>query len=1225
MISDTQRNHTRLALEQATVKILTTSGFKGTGFFISPDGYILTAWHCISEVIPMPFSTITVETIDGKTFTAQLDKEKSIQISDIAVLKIEHTTEHCVPLGLITEQNRGNDVIAIGYPAGYIEGRGIGVYDGIINQLLKLKQTEIEAFETTAIEGPGQSGGLIYHFATQRLIGLAKEIYLNDITKTTGLAVRFEPLFEKWPELSRLNQRVAENWAAHLEKGPKPLTSTQLQGILTQVFEIKADSLEIDNADWPFPVYQALQRLTQSPAITLQDYLNVFEAFIHLHFVTLASQFYWAFTQQQQSIVMTDELQAGLAVVYESLVDSRCGGGVTWLRRSAILSLACQQLNAPFPLSKLAAILEPATLTLTQQDNTNPATQDTQPHFWLIEQGGERWQFLKSLARLHHTIQFYEPLDLNTLEDEEIWEAVDALSNSLKALFQPYHGLQLALINEITSDDNQQRQVGVHCYWHNSAFLCVTNRNNRKDMAKIWDKVPDVNKNWFRAPTPPIAKWEWKESLLLYQPQRAYQDFVYLMPLGFRYHHHDSIQANPNPLPGLLDSVRWKAERVASVLQRTYQTSVAPTNWQSAADEATFTQRIERLVQELCDNFTFKPPLTDTQPVVIPPQFDLQHDHFARQLAEQTVTRSLEVARVLALLKDSAHHRLLLEGPSGSGKSVLFAQIFQAEMAHAVFISMDAKLEPLEAARETNVGADLRVSPLRVSPLRVSPDAEKPKASIALRVGMYCLTVLNHLMDLPQPNQVLSLPEVQDAIRDNLAYFANKQPKAYFVIVVDGLNQAIDPGSILGAVPTDVLGNLYLLVSSQPQERVRQPLNIYTQAAWTLADIGTLAQAEAEAIVWQYWTEPLADQATPQRTDLPESLLRQLCQASQNMPIFLAEWSKNLRDLWAANSPQFATQATAHFQQYHTTALPEFLRSRLAEVKHDFNPPHLLDALLWCLSLIQKAVTIQTLSEAIQALRQQGLLKDLPAVSTLEIEEALRQSRIGGFVQRRKIGFVEGWQLSHEILGQWFYEQHGQEDDLAKLRLALVPYGAVPLPESASDEETEQWTENVETENVSYTKLPTESKISVLESLSFRLPKHSVSYASILPKYSNYLFDIGEYQRAFYHFPKLQELSSAKQFLSVRQYTPKIQSGIQEALKIQYSHLDALRQTSIVHQFSKSLELDGIKQKSLFEQASIVHQLSNELDRIKPTLLPINAIEETLKIPKLFDFTKFLK
>lgn len=156
MITETQKNHTRLALEQATVKISTSSGFKGTGFFISNDGYILTAWHCIAEIIPMSFITINVETIDGKSFEAQLDTDKSIQDWDIAVLKIDYTNEHCVPLGLISNENRGDEVIAIGYPAGYIEGRSIGVYDGIINQLLKIEQTKIKAFETTAIEGEGQ-------------------------------------------------------------------------------------------------------------------------------------------------------------------------------------------------------------------------------------------------------------------------------------------------------------------------------------------------------------------------------------------------------------------------------------------------------------------------------------------------------------------------------------------------------------------------------------------------------------------------------------------------------------------------------------------------------------------------------------------------------------------------------------------------------------------------------------------------------------------------------------------------------------------------------------------------------------------------------------------------------------------------------------------------------------------------------------------------------------
>jgi hypothetical protein len=219
MLSPTEKNKTRLALEKATVKISTTSGFKGTGFFITPDGYILTAWHCIGETIPLS-TTIIVKTFDGKTFeNVPLDKEKSLQDYDIAVLKIEYTTENSVPLGLITEAHKGDDVIAVGYPAGYIEGRDIGVYQGIINQLLKLPKTQIEAFETNAIEGKGQSGGLIYHVATQRLIGLAKEIYNNDVTKTTGNAVRFDELFKQWSDLETIiNYETIPAWEQLIAK-----------------------------------------------------------------------------------------------------------------------------------------------------------------------------------------------------------------------------------------------------------------------------------------------------------------------------------------------------------------------------------------------------------------------------------------------------------------------------------------------------------------------------------------------------------------------------------------------------------------------------------------------------------------------------------------------------------------------------------------------------------------------------------------------------------------------------------------------------------------------------------------------------------------------------------------------------------------------------------------------------------------------------------------------
>ncbi len=53
----------------------------------------------------------------------------------------------------------------------------------------------------------------------------------------------------------------------------------------------------------------ALERLNESEQRYVQDYLNVFEAVIH--FVTLASQFYWALPTDS-SARLADELRAGL-------------------------------------------------------------------------------------------------------------------------------------------------------------------------------------------------------------------------------------------------------------------------------------------------------------------------------------------------------------------------------------------------------------------------------------------------------------------------------------------------------------------------------------------------------------------------------------------------------------------------------------------------------------------------------------------------------------------------------------------------------------------------------------------------------------------------------------------------------------------------------------------------------------------------------------------------
>jgi hypothetical protein len=87
-------------------------------------------------------------------------------------------------------------------------------------------------------------------------------------------------------------------------------------------------------------------------------------------------------------------------------------------------------------------------------------------------------------------------------------------------------------------------------------------------------------------------------------------------------------------------------------------------------------------------------------------------------------------------------------------------------------------------------------------------------------------------------------------------------------------------------------------VSSQPQERVRQALNIYTQKVWQTDHIKPITRAEAESIVTYYWCSELPDQPTPRRLDLPDHLIGRLCEACSHLPVILEEWIKGLRALW---------------------------------------------------------------------------------------------------------------------------------------------------------------------------------------------------------------------------------------------------------------------------------------------------------------------------------------
>jgi len=207
-------------LERAVVKVLINIGsskdpaflFKGSGFFISPD-YVLTAHHCLETLVDG--QEIYVENQTYGRMRVILEREKSYpsQAIDIAVLKLVTKIEitDYLPLGLITEHNFDNEILAVGYPSEdfqLVRGRIHGV------------SSKIPQFYTDVTKAKGQSGSPVYHLEMNRVVGIALNL---ESGSQGGLAGRFDVLLRQWTELESLNQQAIDRWDKLLQ--PKPLLS----------------------------------------------------------------------------------------------------------------------------------------------------------------------------------------------------------------------------------------------------------------------------------------------------------------------------------------------------------------------------------------------------------------------------------------------------------------------------------------------------------------------------------------------------------------------------------------------------------------------------------------------------------------------------------------------------------------------------------------------------------------------------------------------------------------------------------------------------------------------------------------------------------------------------------------------------------------------------------------------------------------------------------------
>ncbi|MGH7239476.1 MAG: S1C family serine protease, partial [Candidatus Saccharimonadales bacterium] len=148
-----------LPVYQPTNQTQTQEIGAGTGFIITPDGYILTNKHVVFD----NQATYTVELASGQKQTATITYKDPN--NDVAILKIPSENYPALALGDSDSLKAGQPVIAIGNALGeYSNSVSLGIVSGLHRNIQAydssgVAETLSDVIQTDAGINPGNSGG----------------------------------------------------------------------------------------------------------------------------------------------------------------------------------------------------------------------------------------------------------------------------------------------------------------------------------------------------------------------------------------------------------------------------------------------------------------------------------------------------------------------------------------------------------------------------------------------------------------------------------------------------------------------------------------------------------------------------------------------------------------------------------------------------------------------------------------------------------------------------------------------------------------------------------------------------------------------------------------------------------------------------------------------------------------------------------------------------------
>ncbi len=182
----------------------TESTGEGSGVIYTTDGYIITNYHVIADVVTTQTSNTSVEVFLMSDPDEPIDAEViGYNVSaDLAVIKISKTGLPAVELGNSDDIKVGQYAIAIGCPGGieFLNSVSYGIVSGLNRTITVDSIGEMDLIQTDAAINPGNSGGALLNSKGQ-LIGINSSKLVDESFEGMGFAIPVNTALEVVKEI----------------------------------------------------------------------------------------------------------------------------------------------------------------------------------------------------------------------------------------------------------------------------------------------------------------------------------------------------------------------------------------------------------------------------------------------------------------------------------------------------------------------------------------------------------------------------------------------------------------------------------------------------------------------------------------------------------------------------------------------------------------------------------------------------------------------------------------------------------------------------------------------------------------------------------------------------------------------------------------------------------------------------------------------------------------